>query len=79
MSNSLKTTSEVVNLLDWVTNIATTALLYNNTAKAKKVIMVASLSMSALAIGVSVWQTERIKNDIKDVESNLRDQILRKG
>lgn len=82
--------SKITDIVNVGTNIATviglgigTSLIMSNTNKAKKVIVVSSIAMSALAIGVSVMQTESIKDSIRketlEVENKLRDTILRKG
>lgn len=69
--------SDGANMIDLFTDLGTTALLYNNTKKAKTAILVASVAMSALAIGVSVYQTYSIKQELKKSESRIRDIILR--
>lgn len=63
--------SKITDIVNVGTNIATvvglgigTSLIMSNTNKAKKVIIVSSVSMSILAIGVSVMQTANIKNHV---------------
>lgn len=68
-----------VNMLNFLTDITTTCILYNNTKKAKSVLLWSSVTMSCLAIGVSVFQSSLIMENLKQIETSLLDAMKRNG
>jgi hypothetical protein len=64
-------------MLDFLTDIATTCILYNNTKKAKSVLLWSSVAMSGLAIGVSVLQSSLIMKNSKQIETSLLNAMKR--